>query len=65
MRQMTPTILSLQTELEAAKYLNVSHRTLQKLRVVGGGPKFIKLGRKVRYRLADLVVRVLVIDAVF
>ncbi len=43
-----------QTEKEAADYSNFSVRTLQKWRVVGGGPKFLKVGRSVRYRLEDL-----------
>lgn len=42
------------TERETAEYLNISHRTLQKLRVVGGGPQYVKIGRSVRYRAADL-----------
>ena len=51
---MNYTIPSLMTELEAAKYLNISHRTLQKLRCTGHGPKFIKINKTVRYRLSDL-----------
>lgn len=39
---------------EAAAFLKLSPRTLEKLRVVGGGPKFRKLGRRVVYALADL-----------
>lgn len=42
------------TEVEAAKYLNISPRTLQKWRQVGGGPTYRALGRLVRYRHADL-----------
>ena len=39
----------------AAKYLNVSVRTLEGWRYKGGGPLFISLGsRTVKYRLADL-----------
>jgi excisionase family DNA binding protein len=34
----------------AARYLNVSTRTLERLRSVGGGPKFAKAGRRVLYR---------------
>jgi excisionase family DNA binding protein len=45
-----------QTEDEAAEYTNFSKRTLQKWRVVGGGPKYLKIGRTVRYRLEDLDV---------
>ncbi len=39
---------------QAAERCNLSARTLEKYRVVGGGPHFIRLGRAVRYQLADL-----------
>jgi hypothetical protein len=39
---------------EAAAFLNLSPRTLEKLRVVGGGPRFRKFGRRVFYALGDL-----------
>ena len=39
---------------EAAAYLKLSPRTLEKQRVVGGGPRFLKLGRRVVYAIADL-----------
>lgn len=39
---------------EAAKILGLSQKTLEKLRVVGGGPRYRKLGRSVRYFEADL-----------
>lgn len=39
---------------QAAGFLNLSPRTLEKLRVVGGGPTFSKLGRRVVYALEDL-----------
>lgn len=42
------------TEVEAAERLSISVRTLQQWRVVGGGPRFVKLGRAVRYRPDDL-----------
>jgi excisionase family DNA binding protein len=38
----------------ASRHLGVSKSTLEKLRVYGGGPKFLKLGRLVRYRIEDL-----------
>ena len=44
----------LMNEQQAAQRLNVAVKTLQKWRVVGGGPRFVKLGRCVRYTLADL-----------
>jgi len=39
---------------EAARYLGLSVSTLNKLRVFGGGPVFLKLGRRVAYDVADL-----------
>ena len=42
-------------EHEAAIYLGHSVRTLQKGRVAGGGPKFVKVSaRSIRYRRCDL-----------
>ena len=42
------------TNDEAAEYLRLSPRTLEKQRVIGGGPKFRKFGRRVMYATADL-----------
>ncbi|KDC32839.1 DNA-binding helix-turn-helix protein [Bordetella bronchiseptica F4563] len=42
------------TNSEAAAYLRLSPRTLEKLRVLGGGPRFRKFGRRVLYGLSDL-----------
>jgi excisionase family DNA binding protein len=39
---------------EAAHLLAMSDRTLEGLRVKGGGPRFYRLGRAVRYRRRDL-----------
>lgn len=39
---------------EAAKYTRRGQSTLEKLRLTGGGPVFIKAGRTVRYRKSDL-----------
>lgn len=39
---------------EAAEYCRVSPSFLNALRVRGGGPHFVKLGRCVRYRVNDL-----------
>lgn len=39
---------------QAATRLNLSSSTLNKLRLTGGGPQFVKLGASVRYRLDDL-----------
>ncbi len=39
---------------EAADILNLSPRTLEKQRVIGGGPRFRKFGRRVLYAVIDL-----------
>jgi len=44
----------LMTECETAKVLRVSNRTLQRYRVSGNGPRFVKLGKRVFYRYADI-----------
>lgn len=42
------------TTTEAAAYLNIKPATLEQWRWRGEGPRFVKLSRSVRYRLADL-----------
>ena len=45
------------TPREAAEYLRVSKSYLDKLRVYGGGPKFLRPGkRKILYRKSELDV---------
>ena len=39
---------------EAAEYTTVSESTLTKLRLTGGGPIFIKVGKSVLYDVSDL-----------
>lgn len=39
---------------EAAQLLKLSPRTLEKFRVIGGGPRFRKFGRRVVYAASDL-----------
>jgi hypothetical protein len=46
-----PTVLDTRA---AADFLGVSARTLEGFRVRGGGPRFVKIGGAVRYRLASL-----------
>jgi hypothetical protein len=41
-------------ETKAAEALNVSFRTLQRMRTTGGGPRFLKIGRLVRYEADDI-----------
>ena len=42
------------TTEEAASLLRLSPRTLEKQRVLGGGPRFRKFGARVVYAMADL-----------
>ena len=44
----------LMTEGETADFLSLSNRTLQAWRVRGCGPKFVKVGRSVRYQVEDV-----------
>lgn len=47
---------SLETEREAADFLGVTVRALQKWRATGTGPRFVRIsGRCVRYRRRDLI----------
>jgi hypothetical protein len=39
---------------DAARYLSLSHRTLEKLRGTGNGPQYFKMGRAVLYAIGDL-----------
>ncbi len=41
-------------QIEAARLLRLSPRTLERHRVAGTGPQFIKLGRLVKYAERDL-----------
>ena len=42
------------SHIELAARWNISHRTLERWRWTGEGPKFIKLGGRVIYRLEDV-----------
>lgn len=42
------------TTRQTAEWLDVSHRTLESFRIAGRGPKYVKIGRCVRYRARDL-----------
>lgn len=39
---------------DVAERLGISTRTLERYRVAGDGPRFVKMGRLVRYRADDL-----------
>jgi hypothetical protein len=41
-------------EVQAARALSLSSRTLQSWRLRGVGPAFVRAGRAIRYRRADL-----------
>lgn len=49
------TPIELLNEVQTARRLQLSPKTLRNWRVVGTGPKFLKLGRAVRYCDADLL----------
>ena len=49
---MTDTVFL--TQSETAKLLRLSERTLERYRVSGFGPRFVKAGRRVLYRPADI-----------
>lgn len=55
---MTPTHSNMLTNKEAASYLRLSYRTLERLRVQGTGPRFMKAGSgakaRVLYDVTDL-----------
>ena len=42
------------TDKEAAKYLRLSSKTLDKFRLSDRGPRYYKLGRRVMYTQKDL-----------
>jgi predicted DNA-binding transcriptional regulator AlpA len=44
------------TQRQCAEALGLSERTLERFRVSGVGPKFVRMGKSVRYRLSDVEV---------
>lgn len=46
--------VKLLTTDQAAAVLAIPTDELARLRMTGGGPKFVKIGRRVRYRPADI-----------
>ena len=42
-------------EIQAARLLNLSPRTLQNWRIACNGPPFVRVGRAIRYRRNDLI----------
>jgi predicted DNA-binding transcriptional regulator AlpA len=50
----TDTKLAIMLPPEAARYTRIALSTLAKLRCWGGGPPYLKLGRKIGYQRADV-----------
>lgn len=46
--------MNLLNQREASAWLKLSERTLERLRLTGDGPRFVKAGRRVLYRQEDL-----------
>jgi predicted DNA-binding transcriptional regulator AlpA len=46
--------MTLLTQREAAVALRLSERTLERMRVQGTGPRFVKCNRSIRYSQQDL-----------
>jgi predicted DNA-binding transcriptional regulator AlpA len=46
--------MTLLTQREAATLLRLSERTLERMRVTGNGPRFVKCNRSIRYQQQDL-----------
>jgi predicted DNA-binding transcriptional regulator AlpA len=42
------------TQRQTSEIVSLSERTLERLRVSGTGPRYVKLGRRVAYRQADI-----------
>ena len=42
------------TQREAALALRISERTIERMRTGGTGPKFVRLGRSIRYWLTEI-----------
>lgn len=53
-RAPSPLDATFLTQREAATLLRLSERTLERYRLSGTGPLFVKLGRRVVYRASDL-----------
>lgn len=47
--------MELQTTEQVAQGLQMSPRTLEKMRTTGGGPRYAKLGRRTLYDVRDVM----------
>jgi predicted DNA-binding transcriptional regulator AlpA len=50
-----PNLDALLTTPEAARMLRLSARTLERRRFAGAEPRYVALGRAIRYRRSDLI----------
>jgi hypothetical protein len=55
MLNTTVTLPALMTQRELAAYLGKTTRWCERARVTGEGPRFVKVGRHVRYRAEDVL----------
>lgn len=46
--------MQLLNQSEAAELLRLSTRSLERMRLLGTGPRYVKCGRSVRYRESDI-----------
>jgi hypothetical protein len=53
-----PFVEHLLTPEETAEFLRCSVSSLNKRRVYGGGPRFVRVGARIRYRFRDLIAYV-------
>ena len=51
---IVPAERTLLTPEQTASYLGTAPQTLANWRVVGRGPKYVRVGKLIRYRLADI-----------
>ncbi|MEW6238891.1 MAG: helix-turn-helix domain-containing protein [Candidatus Omnitrophota bacterium] len=55
MNEVKSSLTAVLTTLEAARILHLSRRTLESLRIRGGGPRFVRISNRcVRYRPEDI-----------
>ena len=45
---------AMQTDIKVAEYLGVSTSTVRRWRLIGGGPRWVRIGASIRYPLSDL-----------
>lgn len=50
-----PDVLRLVDTPAAAEILQLDYRTLENWRSLGRGPRYVKCGKRVRYRISDLL----------